>query len=206
MAAAVLMSSPMKVRTLGEILVSARPLTMACSSTPQARPNAPVHVLLMGSTHGSHTWFAHSGFALGLCPRGPSASPMLAIMTLFFGFVDGSEFENFQLTLAIGGDDGGHVADLFADEAAANRRGGGDESLIDVGLLAGDEFVFDLLILGAVVNGDGRAKGGAVPGNVGEVDERELGHALFKLAEAGVDELLALLGHVVFGVFAQIAH
>ncbi len=33
----------------------------------------------------------------------------------------------------------------------------------------------------------------------------EVGHALSELAQTGLNELLALLGHVVFGVFAEIA-
>src|SRR6185312_10430314 len=127
-------------------------------------------------------------------------------MTLFFGFVDGGEFENFELTLAVGGDDGSHIADLLADEAASDGRSGGDESLVNVGFLTCDELVLNLLVLGYVVNGHRRAEGGAVPGDIGEVDERQLSHTLFELAEARVDELLALFGHVVFGVFAQVAH
>src|SRR6185312_16614376 len=95
MAAAVLMSSPTKVSTLCEIFVSARPLTMACSSTPQARPNAPVHVLLMGFAHrytlsGEFWRAAFPAYPLGLlCPH-------------FFRFVDGGQLEHLKLALAVG--------------------------------------------------------------------------------------------------------
>ena len=35
---------------------------------------------------------------------------------------------------------------------------------------------------------------------------RQVGHALLQLAQAGAHELLPLLGHVVLGVLAEIAH
>src|SRR5690348_8894531 len=131
MAAAVLMSKPMNVSTLGEIFVSARPLTMACSSTPQARPNAPVHVLLMGFTHGLH-WFTLTGTL--------RADPLGLLCPHFFGFVDGGQLEYLKLALAVGRDDQGHVAHLLADEAAPDGRSGGNKALIYVGLFAGHEF------------------------------------------------------------------
>lgn len=41
--------------------------------------------------------------------------------------------------------------------------------------------------------------------DVFEVDHAELAHAAFELAQAGVDELLALLGGVVFGIFGEVS-
>ena len=35
---------------------------------------------------------------------------------------------------------------------------------------------------------------------------RQVGHALLQLAQPRADELLPLLGHVILGVFAEIAH
>ena len=93
----------------------------------------------------------------------------------------------------------------FAHQAAPDRRCGGDQALGDVRLLAGDEPVHNLFVLGGVVDNDGRAESSLVVRNVGQIHERELGHASFQLAEARVDELLALLRHVVLGVFRQIA-
>jgi len=119
--------------------------------------------------------------------------------------MDGGEFEDFEFALAVGGDHGGGVADLFAEEGAADGAGGGDEALGDVGLFAGDELVGDLFVLGAVEDDDGGAVADAVAGDVVEVDHGELAHALLELAEAGVDELLALLGGVVLGVFAEVS-
>ena len=45
----------------------------------------------------------------------------------------------------------------------------------------------------------------AVAGDIGQVHERQLGHALFHHAQTGANELLALLGHVVLGIFGEIA-
>ena len=42
-------------------------------------------------------------------------------------------------------------------------------------------------------------------GDVVHVDHREVGEALADLADARFDELLALLGHVVLGVLAEVA-
>jgi len=76
--------------------------------------------------------------------------------------------------------------------------------LVTSDFFAGDEFVGDVLFLGAVEDDDGGTKADFVAGDVVEVDHGELAHALFELAEAGVDELLALLGGVVLGVFGEV--
>ena len=71
------------------------------------------------------------------------------------GFVvDGDELEDFKFALAVGGDDGGHVADFFADKSPPDGRGGGDEALGDVGFFAGDEAVFGFDVLVDVEDGD----------------------------------------------------
>ena len=119
--------------------------------------------------------------------------------------MNGGEFEDLELALAVRGNDRGDVADFFAEEGAADGRGGGDEALGDVGLFAGDELVGELLVLGGVEYYYGGAEADLVAGDVVEVDHGELTHALFELAEARIDEDLALLGHVVFGVFGEIA-
>ena len=119
--------------------------------------------------------------------------------------MDGGELEDLEFALAVGGDDGGDVADLFAEQGAADGGGGRDEALGDIGLFAGDELVGELFFLGAVEDDDGGAIADFVAGDVIEVDHGELAHALFKLTEARVDELLALLGGVVLGVFGEIA-
>ena len=120
--------------------------------------------------------------------------------------VDGGQFEDFELALAIGRNHGRHIAYLFAHQRLAYGRGGGDEALAHVRLFAGDQLVLDFLIFRGVVNEDRGAEGGAVAWNVGEIDEGEFRHAFLKLAEARVDEVLALLGHVVLGVLAEVAH
>ena len=50
------------------------------------------------------------------------------------------------------------------------------------------------------------AEAGFVSGNVGEIDQRKLGHAPLELSEARVDKVLALLRHVILGVLREIAH
>ena len=118
----------------------------------------------------------------------------------------GGQLQDLQLAGASGSDHRGHVSDLFSHERAADGRGGGDHALGDVAFFAGHQLVDDLLVLGGIEDHQGGAQRGPVAGNVGEVHERQLGHALFHHAQAGADELLALLGHVVLGIFGEIAH
>ncbi len=123
----------------------------------------------------------------------------------FDGVVNGGELEDLEFALAVGGDDGGGVTDLLAEKGAADGRGGGDKALGDVGLFAGDELVAEFLVFGGIEDHYRGAKADLIARDVFEVDHGELAHALFELAEAGVDEDLALFGHVVFGVFGEVA-
>ena len=107
--------------------------------------------------------------------------------------------------MPLGRDDDDFVADFFVQQRAADGRGGGDFSGGYVGFFAGDELVFDFFVLGAVVNLDGRSQAHFVVGDVVHVDHGEVGEALAELADARLDEFLALLGHVVFGVLAEVA-
>src|ERR1700728_4237406 len=91
-AATMLMTSPIKVSTLGEMRVSASPCTMRSKSQPQARPKALVQViraslLLCCTVRG----FRRGGF-----------------------IVDRRQFQNFEISFAVGRHNGGHVANLFA--------------------------------------------------------------------------------------------
>jgi len=88
----------------------------------------------------------------------------------------------------------------LAHNAASDRRCRRDQAFRDIGLLAGHQPVLDLLVLLRVEDQNRRAEPGAVARNVGQVDERKLSHAALELAQARVDELLALLGHVILGV------
>jgi hypothetical protein len=94
---------------------------------------------------------------------------------------------------------------FLLSKTAADGRGGGNLSGGYVGFLAGDDLVFHFLILGAVVDLDGRTQAHFVVGDVVHVDHGEVGEALAELADARLDELLALLGHVVLGVLAEVA-
>ena len=193
-----LMTSPMKVRTLGEILRQREAVDDLLQQPAAALPNALVQVIacvvrafvcLVPGRRVDAAWYLRH--RAGKVPG--------------YLVVDGGQLQDLELALAVGGDDGGGVADLLAEQRAADGRGGGDEALGDVGLFAGDELVGDLLVLAGVEDDDRGAEADLVVRNVREVDHGELAHALLQLAEAGVDEHLALLGHVVFGVFAEVA-
>ena len=119
--------------------------------------------------------------------------------------VDGAELQDFQFALAVGADYDYFVADFLIQQGAADGRGGGNFSGGYVGLFAGHQLVFHFFVLGVVENLDRRAEADAVAGDVVDVDHAQVGEALADLADAGFDELLALLGHVVLGVFAEVA-
>ena len=74
-----------------------------------------------------------------------------------------------------------------------------------VRFFAGDQFVFNLLVLVAVVNHYPGAEGGFVLGKIVQVDHRKLGHALLELRQPRIYVALPLFGHVVLGIFAQVA-
>ena len=60
-------------------------------------------------------------------------------------------------------------------------------------------------VLGVVEDLDGRSEAHFVVGDVVHVDHGQVGEALAELADARLDELLALLGHVILGVLAEVA-
>ena len=119
--------------------------------------------------------------------------------------MNSGQAQDFEFALAIGSDHGGFVAYLFIQQRLADRRCSRNFSASHIGFFAGNELVFDLFILRAVVDLDGGTETNFVLGDVVHVGQREVGEALAELAEAGFDELLALLGHVVFGVLAEVA-
>ena len=47
---------------------------------------------------------------------------------------------------------------------------------------------------------------GPVARNIGHVDHGQVGHPLLQLSQPRAHELLPLLGHVILGVLAEIAH
>src|ERR1700744_6522569 len=86
-AATMLMSRPIKVSTLGEMRVSARPCTMRSRSQPHPRPKALVQVIREISLP---LFRGGAVFRLG-----------------FIRFVvDGDQFQNLKLALAVGRHDG----------------------------------------------------------------------------------------------------
>src|ERR1700689_2743073 len=144
MAAQVLTTSPIKVRTLGLMRESASQRTMVSSRTPQARPKALVQ---------------------------DGAILRASLFRLVGDFVvNGAEAEDFQFALAIGGDYDDFVPYLHIEERAADRRRGRNMSRGHVGLFAGHQLVLHLFVLGAVENLDGGTEAHFVVGNVGHVD------------------------------------
>jgi hypothetical protein len=61
-------------------------------------------------------------------------------------------------------------------------------------------------VLGRVEDHNRRSKADSIPGNIGQVDQRQLCHAPLELTQARVDKILALLRHVIFGILRQISH
>ena len=119
--------------------------------------------------------------------------------------VNGDEANDFKFLFASGCGNLHFVANLPVEQRAADGRSGGDETLFDVGFFAADELVFDLNVALHVKHNNTRTIAGAVFGYVGEIEHAEITHALFKLADFGVDVALALLGVFVFGVFGEVA-
>jgi len=97
------------------------------------------------------------------------------------------------------------VADFAIQKRAPNWRGGGDQSLLDIGFFTADELVFYFDALLNVNDPKARAIAGAILGDVGEIQHAEVAHALFEVADFCVDVALTLLGVLVFGVFGEVA-
>jgi len=119
-------------------------------------------------------------------------------------FVDCDEFDDFEGFSAGRGRDLDFIADLAVEKSLANRRGCGDEAFFGVNFFAADELVLDLDVFVGIENENSGAVTGTIFGNVGEIQHSEVAHAFFQLADAGVDETLALLCVFVFGVFGEV--
>src|SRR5579864_3509172 len=148
-AAQVLTTSPMKVRTLGLMRDRASQRTMVSSSTPQARPKALVQEVLMavpcavvermpGSAGGGCRQAAgpstpqdrsqtNDRAAPGMTGHRRPASGFRLFDVLCF-VVDRAQAENIQLALAVGRDHHHGIADFLVEQAAADGRVGGNLS------------------------------------------------------------------------------
>src|SRR3954454_13973314 len=216
----------MKVRTWGLMRESASQRTMVSSRTPQARPKAEVQLMEEEAVMGERIDLTtndnlrlRSGEAGPSKRKGPLPAPdcvalsALILRELRLGFfgafadfvVNGAETENLQRALAVRSDHDGLIPDLLVQEGPADRRGGGDFPGGHVRFLAGHQLIFQFFVLGCVKNLDARAQSNFVSGNVIHVDHGEIREALAQLADARLDELLALLGHVVLGILAEVA-
>src|ERR1700680_2951381 len=110
-AAAMLITKPRNVRTLGWIFESASPCTIRRMILFDPSPMARVNVMLF-----------------------------------LDGLVDGDELDDLHLPHAAGDLDLHCIAHHFAEQAAANRRTGGNPAVGHVHVLAGNQFVTDLLV------------------------------------------------------------
>lgn len=120
-------------------------------------------------------------------------------------FVNGDKTHDFKFFFASRRGDLHFITDPAIEKSAADGRSGGDETLFGVGFLAADELVFDLKVALEVKHNNARTITGTVLGDVGEVEHAKIAHALFELADFGVDVALPFLGEFVLGVFGEVA-
>ena len=119
--------------------------------------------------------------------------------------MNGDETHDFKFFFASRRGDLHFIANLTIEKSTADGRSSGDETLFGVGLLAADELVFDLNVALQVKYNYAGTIAGTVLGDVGEVEHAEIAHALFELADFGVDVTLSFLGVLVLGVFGKVA-
>src|SRR5438445_8087372 len=150
-AAQALTTSPMKVSTLGLILVSASHRTIVRSSTAQARPKALVQVIRIESLNHRGDRSLKNQREVSMI-QSPDDS-MIQFSSLCRGLVvNRSKAQYFQLAIAVRSHDHSAVADFFVQQGPANRRSGRNFAGRHIRLFAGHDVVHDFLILGAVVN------------------------------------------------------
>jgi hypothetical protein len=119
--------------------------------------------------------------------------------------VNGDEANDFKFLLAGWGGNLNFIANFAVEQRLADGRGRGDHSLFDVSLFGAYELVFDFDLALDVQHDDARTVTGTILWDVAEIEHAEIAHALFELADAGVNEALALFGKLVLGVFREVA-
>src|ERR1700730_432775 len=119
--------------------------------------------------------------------------------------VNGDEANDFKFLLAGWGGNLNFIANFAVEQRLADGRGRGDHSLFDVSLFGAYELVFDFDLALDVQHDDARTVTGTILRDVAEIEHAEIAHAPFELADAGVDEALALFGKLVLGVFGEVA-
>ena len=97
------------------------------------------------------------------------------------------------------------IANLLAQQAAADRRGGGNHTVLGIHVFARHQLITDLLVFVEVQHDDGGAQPHAVVRDLGHIDHRKFPQPGVELIQAGVDHALPFLGRVILGVFLQIA-
>src|SRR5687768_8450501 len=97
------------------------------------------------------------------------------------------------------------VPQRLPDQSARERRGHGDEPVIDVGLVGADDLVPRLLFGIEVRERHDRTEAHAVARQLGRIDHLGARELVFDVLDPRFDQALALLGGVVLGVFAEVA-
>ena len=119
--------------------------------------------------------------------------------------MNGDKANNFEFFLASGGGNLNFITNLPIQKGATDRRSSGDKALFDIGFFTADELVFHLNIALHVKHKNAGTVAGAVFRDIGEIEHAEIAHALFEVADFGVDVALALFGVLVLGVLGKVA-
>ncbi len=133
------------------------------------------------------------------------ADPARVSHGVSFHFVDGGQFQDFELSHSSGDLHLNNVAYFFSEQAAANRRGRGNLAVSGVGFLARHQIIRNLLVLVDIEHHDAGTEAHAIVRDLREIDHRQVRQALFELIQPGVDEALPLFGCVIFGILAEVA-
>ena len=99
----------------------------------------------------------------------------------------------------------GRISLPLVQQAPADGGGRRNPALLNVRLFGRNQLVGDFDVLLKVIEDNGGSIGGPVPGYPVEVDHGHVGQSLAELSQFGVEDLLPLLGRLVFGIFAQVA-
>ena len=116
--------------------------------------------------------------------------------------MDGNEPNDLEHAHARGGRGLHFVAFFLANESLPDGRRNRDEAAIGIGIFRHHQFVREFAA--ALANRQLGPKSGAIDGNPIEIHKVDLGHPFTQHRDAGLDEPLALLGRMVFGILAKV--
>src|SRR5258705_9412799 len=118
--------------------------------------------------------------------------------------MDGGELDYFHLAHAARNRDAYGIAHLLIQEAAADRRDRGNQTVGNIHIFTGHQFVTYFFVFVDVQHYYDRSQPDAVMRDLGHVDHRDVAQAGVQLSQAGVDERLTLLGRMILSVFTEI--